>query len=275
MNKYSMVSKLRVPRELEIVLNGPIGPQRLRDDTVVIDEDGWYRTLTPSASSSAANEILFCNLDPQDPERHIDKIIADYHNLGLPLSWCVYPWTQPINLGERLLARGATSSNIRAYLGDTSLPLNIVDDIEIERVDPTSTQEIEAYVNTLSAGYELPKDEEAFRLSRYQQLCSGPNPVMHLFIARCNGAIAGCSGMIIKADVGAVHLTSSSVLPAFQSRGVFQSLIAKSLITACEMGITRASGHSNEKSAFWVERFGFKFIYAYKIYELKAASLGN
>ena len=38
---------MRVPLELEIALNAPIGPQRLADDTVVLDEDGNH-----SASSA-------------------------------------------------------------------------------------------------------------------------------------------------------------------------------------------------------------------------------
>jgi len=266
-----MASRMKVPHELEVVLNGPIGPQRLRDDTIVIDENGWYRTLTPSATTfSAANEILFCHLDKQDPDSHIDEVISEYHKRGLPLSWCVYPWTQPQDLGGRLLALGATSSNVRAYLVNTALPLKIVEGVEVERVNPTSTEGLGAYISTLSGGYKLPADEEAFRRNRYRQLCAGPDPVMYLFIGRCNGVIAGCAGMIIKKE--SAHLTSSSVLPAFQANGVFQSLLATALSTLRDMGIALASGHSNEKSAFWVERFGFKFIYAYNIYELEPSS---
>ena len=262
---------MRTPRELEIVLNGPIGPQRIRDDTIVIDSDGWYRTLTHSATYSAANEILFSNLDKKDPDAHIDAIFAEYRQHGLPLSWCVYPWTQPADLGKRLLARGATGSNIRAYLAETSLPLKVVDGVDVERVNPSLTEGLEAFMSILSSGYALPADEEAFRRSRYRQLIAEPNPVMHLFIARYDGAIVGCAAMIVKED--SAHLTSSSVLPAFQGRGVFQSLQATILATLRDMGIALATGHANDKSAFWVERFGFKLIYSYTIYEVECTSL--
>ena len=262
-------SQIGVPRELEIVLNGPVGPQRVRDDTIITDEYGWYRTLTPSATNfSAANEILFCNLDRQDPDSHIDKIIAEYHQRGLTLSWCVYPWTQPADLGERLVARGGTSSIVRAHLSDTSLPLKVVEGVAVEWVDPSSTAGFEAYFDLLSPGYDLPADEEAFRRSRYRQLCAEPDPTMYLSIARCDGALAGCTGMIIKDS--SAHLTTASVLPEFQARGVFQSLLASSLSKLRDKGIGLASGHSNEKSAFWAERFGFKFMYQYSIYELVA-----
>lgn len=265
------MSKVIIPHELEIVLNGPIGPQRLRDDTIVVDSGGWYRTLTPSATYSAANEILFSNLDKIDTDAHIDAIFAEYSQHGLPFSWCVYPWTQPPDLGDRLVARGATASSVRAYLVDTSLPLKVVDGVEVERVHPGITEGFEAYINILSSGYVLPADEEAFRRIRYHQLIAAPNPMMHIFIARCNGVSAGCIAMIVKED--SAHLTSSSVLPAFQGRGVFQSLNATALATLRDMGIALATGHANDQSAFWVERFGFRLMYAYTIYEVKNSSL--
>ena len=269
MSKHLVTSKVRVPRELEIVLNGPLGPQRIHDDTIIIDEDGWYRTLTPSAKFSADNEVFFCNLDWQDPDGQIDAVIAEYHQRGLPLIWCVYLWTQPQDLGERLLARGATSFNVRTYLVNTALPLKVVDGVEVERVNPASTEAFAAYFDVLLSGYTFSADEEAFKRNRYRQLCSGPDPVMQLFIAHCDGVIAGCAGMVIKQDSGSAHLTSSSVLPAFQARGVFQSLQATLLSTLHDRGIAIASGHANNQSAFWLERFGFKFIYAYDIYELE------
>lgn len=266
MRSHLSATEAGVPRALEIALNGPVGPQRLRDDTVVHDVDGWYRTLTPSASFSAANEVLFSNLDPGDPDGHIERIVAEYHTRGLPMSWCVYPWTQPADLGARLLARGATRSTVRAFLASTSLPLQVVDGVDVRRVDPKIPGAVDAYVDLLSSGYGVPDDEAAFRRVRYRQLASGPAPVMHLFLARCGGEAAGCMAMVVKPD--SAHLTGGTVLPAFQARGVFQSLIAAALGAMRDLEITLATGHSNEQSAFWVRRFGFELIYTYDIYEL-------
>ncbi|OUD12289.1 GNAT family N-acetyltransferase [Thioflexithrix psekupsensis] len=264
-SRYLLTSALSVPRELEIVLNGPIGPQRVRDDTHIINQNGWYRTITPSAKFSTLNDILFSNLEPTNPDAQIDAIIDEYHQQGLPFTWSVYPWSQPQDLGERLLARGATGITVQAYLAPTSLALDRVDGVEVECVAPASTAGIDAYLEILSAGYQLSPDEETFRRNRYHQLCSEP-PSMRLLIARCDGVLAGCLGMVLKTD--SAHLTSASVLPQFQARGVFQSLIAASLATLRDMNIPFASGHSNAQSAFWVARFGFKSIYTYTLYEL-------
>src|SRR5579871_2116057 len=91
-------SALRVPRELEVVLNGPVGPHRLANDTILIDTEGWYRFLTPSSACPDANEVVFSNLDPLEPDRHLLEVIGEYHRRGLPVVWCVYPWTRPFDL---------------------------------------------------------------------------------------------------------------------------------------------------------------------------------
>lgn len=263
---HPTTSKIRVPRELEIALNGPVGPQRLHDDTLVIDEGGWYRTLTPSSSWPAANEVLFSNLNERDPDSEIDAIVASYHRLGLPLTWCVYPWTRPFDLDERLRARGATQAVIHAFLGNSALPIEVVDGVEVEQVDPASTVAYEAYMNVMAACYSLPADEEAFRRSRYHQLSMGSAPSMKLFVGHYNGVAAGCAAMVIKED--SAHFTGDCVIPAFQARGLFVSLIAARLQALRDIGISLVTGHGNEQSAFWIKRFGFKTIYSYNIYQL-------
>ena len=257
---------MRVPRELEIALNAPIGPQRWADDTLVIDRGGWYRTLTPSSTWPASNEVLFSNLDPRNPDSQIDEVVSEYHRLGLPVTWCVYPWTRPRDLATRLLARGATSSTIQAFLCSTDHPLELVDGVGVEHIDPDSTEAYETYLNVMSSGYDLPVTEKAFRRQRYHQLSTGPEPCMHLFIARHNGTVAGCQAVVIKEDSG--HMTGAYIIPAFRAYGVFQSLIAAGLRLLRNMGISIASGHSNEQSAFWVKRFGFQTIFSYEIYQL-------
>ena len=255
-----------LPRELRIVLQGPIGPQRLHDDTVVIDHNGWYRTLTPSCAWPSANEVLFSNLDTDDPDTQIDQLIAEYHGQGLPITWCVYPWTQPWDLEKRLLVRGASRSPVKAMLISSSLQLEVVEDIYVERVDPDSGDSFAAYIDILHAGYDLLPAEKAFRNLRYRELIRGVNPKMILFLGRYKGQVAGCAGMLIKDD--SAHITTSSVLPEFQARGVFLSLTASILQTLRELGIDVASGHANTSSAPWVEYFGGKVVFSYDIFQL-------
>ncbi|MFN7929539.1 MAG: hypothetical protein U0Y68_16650 [Blastocatellia bacterium] len=73
-----------MPRALEIALHGPIGPQRLRDDTVVIADNGWYRTLTPSASWAAANEVLFPTSTPHDQTPRLTRLLPNITSVICP-----------------------------------------------------------------------------------------------------------------------------------------------------------------------------------------------
>jgi hypothetical protein len=261
---------MTIPRELEIVVRGPMGPQRLHEDTIVIDRDGWYRTLTPSCAWPSANEVLFSNLDTDNPDQQIEATIAEYHRHGLPITWCVYPWTQPMDLDKRLLKRGATKSPVNAMLISSSIPLEVVEGVEVNRVEPESDESFDAYMRVLNDGYTLLPAEEAFRRRRYRELIRGPKPQMYLFLGRYKGQVAGCAGMVIKQE--SAHLTTCSVPREFQARGVFPSLTAELLRTLRELGIGVASGHANVNSAPWVERFGGKVIYSYDIYQLDPPS---
>lgn len=254
------------PHELTIVVQGPIGLQRLHDDTIVVDTNGWYRTLTPSCAWPSANEVLFSSLNADNPDAQIDAMIAEYHQQGLPITWCVYPWSQPIDLDKRLIARGAVQTPVKAMLISSSLPLEVVEDVEVDRVLPESDELFDAYMRVLNAGYDLLPAEEAFRRRRYREMIRGPRPQMYLFVGRYKGQVAGCAGMVIKQD--SAHITTSSVLREFQARGVFLSLTATLLRTLRELRITVASGHANVYSAPWVERFGGKVVYSYDIYQL-------
>ncbi len=269
----SILSKRFVPHELEIALNGPIGPQRLREDTVVINENGWFRFLTPSSTVLLYNEIVFSNLSERDTDREIAEILAEYHNRNLPVTWCVYPWTLPGNLGERLLALGAKESVIVTFLGDTALPLQMVEGADVTLVDPESKDDFEAYMAALIEFNKFSADEAAFRRRHYYELSTGPKPAMQLLVGRYKGAVAGCSATMIKEDSG--HMTGAYVFPAFQAHGFFQSFIAASLKFLREAGIKVASGHGNEKSAPWVTRFGFRPIFQYKMYDLYPPSIGG
>lgn len=259
-------SSLGVPRELEIALNAPIGPHRVADDTVVIDEDGWYRTLTASSTWPGANEVLFSNLDADNPHSHLREIVSEYHGRGLPVSWCVYPWTRPADLGARLVKLGASRTPIRVFLINTAHPLEEVEEVEVRRVDAGDDEQFGAYMEITRAEHGLPAAEEAFRRRRYRELSLGPRPLMQLYLAYCKGVPAGCHATVVKEDSG--HFTGGCAIPRFRAYGVLQSMLAVSLKALRDMGIRMATGHSNQNSAFWADRFGFQSVYSYDLYEL-------
>jgi GNAT superfamily N-acetyltransferase len=254
--------------EFQIALHAPICPQLLREDAVVVDADGWHRTLTPSSPWAADNEVLLSSLpaDADAADAEIDAIVAGYHALGRPMRWCVYPWSSPTDLGARLVQRGARQWDVRAFVCDTTLPLEPVEGVEIERVPHGASEAFDAYMALMTSGWDLPADEVAFRRRRYPELITSAS--IHLFVARHQGVVAGCGAFVVKDD--SAYMTGDYVVPAFQARGLFQTLLAVRLRALREMGIGLASGHAREKtSAPWLQRFGFRTKFTYRIYQLE------
>lgn len=257
--------------QFQLALNSPLCPRLLRDDATVTIEDGWHWTITPSSPWAADdNEILFSNLQGSDIDGEIERRIAEYQKQGRPMRWCVYPWTYPSDLGERLTKLGATCSKTQALLCDTSVPLQIVEGSDIQRVDPNSTADYEAYINLMSSGImssgrTLPPNEVAFRRERYFELIS--DGTMHLYLARYDGEVAGCGAMYMQQD--SAWMTGDYVKPEYQARGLFQSLIAARLQALRDMGIKIATGHGREETSVpWLKRFGFESIFPYEIYQI-------
>lgn len=256
-----------------IALDGPLCPKLLRDDAIVTTADGWHRTLTPSSPwATDDNEILFSNLRGPDVDGEIDRLIGSYARHGRPMRWCVYPWTWPADLGERLTARGAVRADIRAMVCPTNLPLAPVEGAEVRPVAPDGSRDFDDYIELLasgevSTGLRLPADEVEFRRRRYRRLIAGPEPVLRLFLGRADGRPVACGALYLKPDHG--WLTGDYIVPGYRARGFFQSLMAARLAVLRDLGIAVACGHGREATSVpLLLRLGWQSVFAYRIYRL-------
>ena len=262
--------------ELQLVLRGPVFPELLRDDASVIDEDGWYRIMTPSSARAVDNEILFSKLGPGDVDAQLDAIIGEYHERGLSMRWCVYPWTEPSDLAARLVARGARHWGVHAVVRKTADRLDPAPGIEVERVDPTSPESLETYVRLMSEGWEFDQAEENFRRRKYQELIRGENPKMMLFVARCDGVEAGVGSMVFKDGAAYLGMGGDYVSPQFRGRGLFRTLEAVRLELLHDMGVSIICGHGRVKTAGpRLLRMGHTLKYTYQIYQIDPAAASD
>ena len=262
------VSKLS-QSELEIALYAPVCPELLPDDAVVVAEDGWYRTATPSSDFRPDNEILVSNLTGKNADSEIDRMFTEYHErIERAFSWCVYPWTQPEDLGERLINLGGSDYEVSVFLENTSLPLKVVPGVSVKQVSETSAIDLERYLRIMASRRAMSIDEITFRRQRYQRLIGGDSPVLQLFVAYCDNTPAGCCATILKRDYG--YMTGAYIYPDFRAKGLFQSLLAAQHNALRDCGIKLSCGHAyTHGSGRWLERFGFRKVYNYKVYVLK------
>lgn len=245
-------------------LRGPIDPHFLRHDSTVVDTDGWYRVITPSTPWPAVNEVVLSALDEHDPEPEIERLVAAYREHDLPLKWCVYPWTKPADLGERLVRRGAISWRARGMVTGTALELALPEGASVERIDRAT---FPTYLDAMVRGWELPPIEASFMHERMGSLLSRPEPPVQLFVARWHGEVAASAATMLKERSG--YLMGANVLPAFRGCGLYRALLRGRLAALSAMGIELATTQAREQtSAPILEHLGFETVFRYKMYQL-------
>lgn len=246
------------------VLQGPIGPHFLRHDSVVFDEGGWYRIMTPSAPWPSLNEVILSSLDDQIADAQVDALLDAHRAHDLPLKWCVYPWTKPDDLGERLLRRGAIHWKARGMVCDSALSIDVPNDVEVRRIDLGT---LETYVRVMADGWGLPPSEEAFMRQRFSELLAEEEPAVHLFVALIEEEPAGSAATWIKPDSG--YLMGANVLPAFRGRGLYRALLEGRLDALRSGGIELATTQAREAtSAPMLEHLGFETVFRHELYQL-------
>lgn len=250
-------------------LFGPMALPLVRDDAIIYDRDGWYRTLTPSSSTLNANEVLFSNLGPDDIEGQIDEVLAWYRAHGRPTRWSVYPWTRPADLGERLMRRGARPSLTHAFSLSVDHPLADTPGATVEPVY-FGAPNYEPFMALLEQGWHLADDEVAFRRHRYRLIATGPQGPLLLFLTRYRGEIAGVSTLILHSGVG--YVGEDYILPEFRGHGLFTAATAARMRAAAALGVRFLSGHTLlESTTPIVTRYGMRLHHAYTMYDFDAA----
>ena len=234
----------------------PVGSHRVRADSTIIDEPAHYQIVTPSDASGALNEVLWLDL-PKDGDSLIDDVFSSYAALGIPFKWCVWPWSEPADLGDRLRARGTTSWQARA-MSIASQPAGA----QVVAACPVETlSDREAYAQVYAAGWSEPLD--AVRLDVATVL---ERDDVRLFVAWDGSRPAGVAAYR-RLGGGAAYLMGSVVLPLHRGRGLYRALIEARLADLADQGVPIAVTHAREAtSAPILERLGFATEFRYTVH---------
>jgi len=248
-------------RKLRAAVFAPQTRSLLFPDTRIIERDGWYQVVSPSAPTGMANEVAYCILpEGSDVERTIDDTISMYSACNQPTKWCVGPWSRPLDLGERLLRRGFTASAVRGMGVATDRSLAIPNDV---RVSEVGLETLEGYLSTLSAGWGVTTtsvDRDVFRSS----IEESPR-VAHHFMSFVDGEPAGTGALILRGDYG--YLLGTQVLARFRGRGAYKALLAARLDLLRDRGMEYAVTHAMEEtSAPILEHLGFETLFRSQVY---------
>ncbi len=242
----------------DAAIDAPTGGGLLRADTRVIERPGWYQIVTPSTGSAYLNEVAHSHLDASEADAIIDETIATYRELGLPVKWCVGPWTEPADTGERLASRGFEGWDVRGMaIASDARRAEPRDGVRIEEVDETT---LDAFLRTATAGWGLPPEQlDAERTTHREALRERPRRA-HLFAATVGEEVAATAGMLLRDGYG--YLVGAQVLERFRGRGLYRALIDARLAWLRERGIGLAVTQAREAtSAPILERLGWETVF--------------
>ena len=233
-----------------------------REDSVVIERPGWWQIITPSTKSAVLNEIGYSQVSDHEAESTIDRVIASYRKHALPVKWFVGPWTEPSDFGDRLLARGFRTWDVRTMACD---PGNAIEhDAEVE---PVTEANLDRYNDAMVDGWSMAEDQRApMRRTTLAAMRRSPRNA-YFFLATVGGEPAGTTGLLLRGRYA--YLVGAHVLDRFRGRGLYRALIEARLRFLRERGVTLAVTHAREAtSAPMLEHFGFETLFRAKIYLL-------
>ena len=212
----------------------------------MIHRPGWFQIITPGGRPGL-NEVLVGGV-VGEPEAGIDAVCATFTDA---FKWCVYPWTQPSDLEERLVRRGFEAWGARAMTLNTAERLSTR--LLAKPVDE-STEERCAAVYHLGWGGELSEHLERVRRR---------DDTTH-FVVLADDEVVGAAATL---DLpGGGYLTGAYVRPEGRGRGAYRALVAARLEDLRLRGRERAISHAREAtSAPMLEHLGFETVFRYRI----------
>jgi GNAT superfamily N-acetyltransferase len=223
-------------------------------DTQVIDRDDLLQVITPSLRHGGLNEVAFCRFEPAVADHEIDLALERFYAAHVRFRWTVAPDCGPIDLAQRLQARGLRCTRVLAvarFLAPTVNPLTP----SIERVTSGS---LAAYTQVMAEGWG--HDAASLHEVSARTLAT---PGYALYLSRLDdGTPAAASAAIVGSR--SVYLLGAVVLPPYRGRGLYRASVERRLADAAQLGCTLAVSHAVAKtSAPSLLRAGFHQVYAF------------
>lgn len=229
-----------------------------RPDTVVIDEEGWFETRTPSSPFGNHNCVRLCGMSGADLDARIRDIAAWQASAGVESRWTVTPQCRP-GLGEVLVRHG---------YGLGWGTLGMVRGVEpLERSPPEVrvhvTTDCERFARCCGEAWDLEPGfvrSIAEDMSRYLSMGK-----MVYVIATLDGVDVATSHVLLAPGSG--YLMGGAVLPSARGRGVYRAMVDFRLGLLRERGIDLCTVLAvKETSAPILPKLGFEVVGEFQDY---------
>ncbi|MHC4937875.1 MAG: GNAT family N-acetyltransferase [Planctomycetota bacterium] len=226
----------------------------------------WVQLTTPRAKTDYRNLVLRSVLSDERADERIDAARRHFAGVGVDFRWWVTPSSRPLDLAERLEARGLRlADTVVGMIADPAQFTDASPDVTLDLVDLDTLDQF-ADMNRRAWG-GLPAARDRFREVARRELDSGGQRMS--FIARYRGEPVGSGSLMFLEH--AAHFAGSAVLPEFRGRGVYTGMIKRRMALVRERGIGVVTNLCRAgTSAPICEKLGFRPVCEMQVFSSRA-----
>jgi len=253
-------------QKIQEIFNAPFGIQSLIRDTKVIKRQGWYQLISPSIPELEANEIIFSQCGDDEVENLVHASTSQYHSRGLPIKWCITPFTKPSNLDSFLDQADFYSWEYRGMGMDVKdYSHRVPKRIEVQSV---TDEIVEDYLDVLLAGLEISsKQREIAKESLDYSRNKCPLRWFH-YVAYLDKKPVGTSAFVLKEN--SAYFSGGLVLKEFRGKGIYRALLSARVKEVERQSVSFITTQVRETtSAPILEKLGWKTFYKLPIFAKK------
>lgn len=218
-------------------------------------DDGEVTWSVTGVPVPAFNGVVRTTVAPERADAAIDAVCATLDSRGVPWSWYVGPATLPLDVPDRLLARGFRRIEV---LPGMAAPLDGAEppagDLRFEEVREEPS--LEAFGTLLGVAFEMPPAVVEPFLRLIEVATSGDAPEMTNFVALEDGEPVACGSLVMAAGVAGLY--NIGVPPERRGQGIGRAMTAALMAEGAARGARTAVLWSSAAGVPCYRRLGFE-----------------
>jgi len=208
-----------------------------------------------------SNSIGGTRWSDAEADAKIQEVIEYHRARNIGFHWFVNPSDTPADLRERLERHGlvlAGDQLLMARVGLENLDIPVNPEIEIELIDGTNDESIEAKLQIVAACFNWTREQiDARRPNMFERIKDPKFQAREInYLARLNGKPVADARVIL--SMGIAYLGGASTLPAYRGKRIYSTLLRTRLEAARARGYNVAIIHAEPMSRRIVSKYGFK-----------------
>jgi GNAT superfamily N-acetyltransferase len=182
------------------------------------------------------NGVLRVNFSPEEADRKITETLDYFKSRQLPMTWFVFPSSQPADLGERLVAHGLTpfekDTGMEFDLTTLAAEETLAPGLEIKRVANEAT--LQEWVQTNLKGYGLPEFLGEMLFAVHLEVGFSPDAPWQNFLAYLDGKPVATSTVFFSDGIAGIY--SIATLEEVRGHGIGRAITRSALLWGRDKG---------------------------------------